>query len=94
MCSRRNVTHCETSVHECVTIEMLPGAVFPIGSVRLSAPHRTAPHRRIFALLKTAPHRRIFALLKTAPHRTVGLTMSENRTEPHRRIEVCIITTI
>ena len=28
---------------------------------------------------------RPFALLKTAPHHTVGLTMSENRAESHRR---------
>ena len=52
----------------------LYGAVFPIGSVRFGAVDRTEPHRGIFALLKTAPHR------------TVGFTMMENRTEPHRSI--------
>ena len=52
---------------------VLYGAVFPIGSVRFGAVNRTAPHRRMFVLLKAAPHR------------TVGFTISENRTEPHRR---------
>ena len=52
---------------------VLYGAVFPIGSVRFGAVNRTAPHRRIFAFLKTAPHL------------TVGLMISENRTEPDRR---------
>ena len=57
---------------------VLYGEVFPAGSVRFGAVRlTTAPHRRIFALLKTAPHR-------TAPHRTAGLTISENRTEPDR----------
>ena len=58
------------------TVRVLYGAVFPIGSVRFGAVNRTD---------RTEPHRRIFALFKTEPHRTVGFTISENRTEPHRR---------
>ena len=41
---------------------VLYGAVFPTGSMRLTAPHRTTPHH------------------------TLGFTISENRTEPDRRI--------
>ena len=50
-------------------IRSLYGAVFPIGSV-----NRTEPHRRIFALVKTEPHRTVGFLIsetRTEPQRSI-----------------------
>ena len=56
--------------------KVLCGVIFPIGSVRL-----TAPHRRLFALFTTARHRTVGHTIQL--NRTVRFKTSKHRIKPH-----------
>ena len=61
---------------------VLYGAVFPIGSVRLSAPHRTAPQDFCPLEDRTAPQDFCPLEDRTAPHRRFDDIGKPHRTAP------------